>query len=68
MYMPELGNFPNNKVKLNHAVNIAIAPSWTTSKLSSKLCSIVMRRMYSIHVTIVNISNKFETELENVEK
>ena len=60
MYMPVIGNFPNNRVKLNQAQNIAIAPRWTPAIEASKTRGMTM---YKMQDTTVNISNILDTAL-----
>ena len=61
MYMPVAGNFPNNKVKLNHAENIEIAPRWTPAIEASTVKGMMI---YNVHAIIVNISNTLDTALK----
>ena len=60
MYIPVAGNFPNNKVKLNHAENIEIAPRWTPAIEASTVNGMMI---YNVHAIIVNISNTLDTAL-----
>ena len=61
MYMPVAGNFPNNKVKLNHAENIEMAPRWTPAIEASTVKGMMI---YNVHAIIVNISNTLDTALK----
>ena len=63
--MPVLGNFPNNKVKLNQAVNIAIAPVWGPDERKVELFPTFMTGtiMYMMHISTVATSNTFVMEL-----
>ena len=62
MYIPVAGNFPNNKVKLNQAENIEIAPRWTPAIEASTVNGMMI---YNVHAIIVNISNTLDTALKS---
>ena len=65
IYIPVLGSFPSSNVKLNHAVNITIAPRWAPDMCRVELFENLERTICREHTNIVNISKMLVRDLEN---
>ena len=64
IYIPVLGSFPSSNVKLNHAVNITIAPRCAPDMCSVELFENLGRMICREDTNIVNISKMLARDLE----
>ena len=64
IYIPVLGSFPSSNVKLNHAVNITIAPRCAPDMCSVELFENLGRMICREDTNIVNISKILARDLE----
>ena len=64
IYIPVLGSFPSSNVKLNHAVNITIAPRCAPDMCSVELFENLGRMICREDTKIVNISKMLARDLE----